>query len=56
VSSLTTWSCACNWDAIVSASGLVTALNARQVSVTATFLGVSQTRVVTITAAPDELH
>ena len=50
VSSQTTWSCSCNWNAIVSTSGLVTALNAQQVMVTATLSGVTQSRAITITA------
>ena len=50
-----TWGCSSNSSAIVSTSGLVTALNLGQVTVTATFATASQLRRITITPEDHKL-
>lgn len=42
------WRCTSNWNAIVSSSGLVTALATGQVTVTVTYSGVSESQNITI--------
>jgi len=42
------WRCTSNWNAIVSTSGLVTALASGQITVTVTYSGVSESQNITI--------
>ncbi len=52
VSSEAVWRCSCNWTAIVSTSGLVTALLPGEVTVAGTVSGLSGSRTIKIT--PDD--